>query len=701
VSGLALAIALAGGSDPDPAQAQQPRSAIYLPRLAHGVEPRLRLAAQLGGTRYGLVQEDRWAYAMVGPRLVVLDLADPARPRRVGESAPVPGWYIWGMRLTAHQDHVYVLVNERYASRLVVFNVSDRSQPRLVAALMINVGPSDLAVVGDTLVITADEALEVLDISVPDRPRLAAPVPQERDMREVAVWSRGPLLVLASQRVLVGATSGLPLDIYASDAPGTLRHVSSLVLETALWGSSTLLPAEPLSGYGDLLLVRGREVVAIVDLADPATPRYAGLVGLIDRVRAIDSDGERLYMVVEDTQAWEIVLYEVAVDSQDPARWTRRELDRWPREVWVEGGLGQGRLLLAPRDEPEGGSSLLVHGLPGDSPAAGVAVTLAALPGTGPMRREGDRLYVVSAAGWVEIEPGRGCDRQWLHVLDLAADGEIRPRGGTLLPLGFAAGTCEQVRFAVSQRHVYVLNSEGLVVLDATDPAHIRRVGLLADLPTGDLVADGERLYHSTCGRLQVVDLHRPAQPGLAGSVDLCLGPQALAAGRGRLVGIGACTQVGMWGQNGPYCLVTVDIRDPHAPRIAGRLEILPAFLGIFDARIALDGNIAWAQAPCIYRCVEDEELTNPIRAVDVSDLSRPRLLGQVWDQDLMGLLAARDGLLITSFRWGTPRAYDARDLAAPRVMPSPLMDAGVAVLASGRVIMSGTDGVASWLVDR
>ncbi len=45
---------------------------------------------QIGGVTYAVAVQGTYAYIGVGPRLVILDVSDPARPRMVGRTAPPP-----------------------------------------------------------------------------------------------------------------------------------------------------------------------------------------------------------------------------------------------------------------------------------------------------------------------------------------------------------------------------------------------------------------------------------------------------------------------------------------------------------------------------------------------------------------------------------------------------------------------------------
>ena len=51
----------------------------------------ISLVGQIGGATYAVAVAGHYAYVGVGPRLVILDVADPSHPILVGQTAPLPG----------------------------------------------------------------------------------------------------------------------------------------------------------------------------------------------------------------------------------------------------------------------------------------------------------------------------------------------------------------------------------------------------------------------------------------------------------------------------------------------------------------------------------------------------------------------------------------------------------------------------------
>ncbi len=73
---LALAVGMALGAGSGPRAAAQGQN--------------VELVGQIGGPVRAVAVQGRYAYIGVGPRLVVVDVSNPAAPRKVGESGVLP-----------------------------------------------------------------------------------------------------------------------------------------------------------------------------------------------------------------------------------------------------------------------------------------------------------------------------------------------------------------------------------------------------------------------------------------------------------------------------------------------------------------------------------------------------------------------------------------------------------------------------------
>ncbi len=94
-------------------------SPATLQQGVHNVE----LVGQLGGAVRAVAIRDNYAYIGVGPRLVILDISNPAQPAAVGQSVVLPG-IVEGVAVAGD----YACLANWY-SGLRIVDVSDPAQP--------------------------------------------------------------------------------------------------------------------------------------------------------------------------------------------------------------------------------------------------------------------------------------------------------------------------------------------------------------------------------------------------------------------------------------------------------------------------------------------------------------------------------------------------------------------------------------------
>ena len=112
------------------------------------------------------------AYVGVGGRLEVLDVADPAQPKRIGRSPLLSGRT---GTVAVRGDFAFVDTNRA----VTVVGLRDPSRPRPAAVIPMDGTVLQLAVLGDTLaalVLYGEEpaGLRLVDIRRPEAPRPAA-----------------------------------------------------------------------------------------------------------------------------------------------------------------------------------------------------------------------------------------------------------------------------------------------------------------------------------------------------------------------------------------------------------------------------------------------------------------------------------------------------------------------------------------------
>ena len=120
---------------------------------------------QIGGATLAVAVQGRYAYVGVGPRLVVVDVGDPARPVEVGRTGVLPGVV---QDVAVSGTYAYVADRDR---GLRVIDVSDPSSPREVGFYDPLGYASGVAVSGSYAYVADGSGLRVIDVSNPSSPR--------------------------------------------------------------------------------------------------------------------------------------------------------------------------------------------------------------------------------------------------------------------------------------------------------------------------------------------------------------------------------------------------------------------------------------------------------------------------------------------------------------------------------------------------
>lgn len=131
------------------------------PLLLAGAEDgvTLELVAQLRGTTYAVHVIGDYAYIGEGPRLVILDISDPANPTEVGRTDVLRG-VVWGLYIVG--DYAYVAAGP---DGLRVISVADKANPIEVGFLDTPGWAYGVHVVGDYAYVADEEGgLRVISV---------------------------------------------------------------------------------------------------------------------------------------------------------------------------------------------------------------------------------------------------------------------------------------------------------------------------------------------------------------------------------------------------------------------------------------------------------------------------------------------------------------------------------------------------------
>jgi hypothetical protein len=286
---------------------------------------------QLGDVSAAVAVSGRLAYAGIGSRLVVLDVADPASPAAVGQTAPLPG-PVSSVVLSGTRAYV-----ADWNGGLHVVDVSDPASPAEVGFHDTPGNAQDVAVAGDTIYVAdGNGGLCVVDMSNPaspsevgfyDTPGFARGVALAADYAYVADgWS--------GLRVVDVSTPTSPSEVGCYDTPGYARGVV------------------PAGGYA-YVADRGGGL-RVIDVSHSTSPAEVGMH---------DTPGEAASVVVSDTTAYvadgDSGLH--VIDVSNPSRPVElgfRDTPGWAADVAVSGAYvyvadtGGGLIILRLAGEP-------------------------------------------------------------------------------------------------------------------------------------------------------------------------------------------------------------------------------------------------------------------------------------------------------------------------------------------------------------
>ncbi|MGB3060945.1 MAG: hypothetical protein WBE17_14535, partial [Anaerolineae bacterium] len=157
--------------------AQQTTVALYLPVIGQRSQPYPAPIGQIGGQALAVAVLGDYAYVGVGPRLLIVDIHDPAAPQVVGQS-----WFLTFQEVrdiavvhepASHSDAAassapgetlaYVAARSR---GLHIFNVSDPAHPVLRGSYYNQLDALGVAVVGSLAYVAAGwSGLQIFDVS--------------------------------------------------------------------------------------------------------------------------------------------------------------------------------------------------------------------------------------------------------------------------------------------------------------------------------------------------------------------------------------------------------------------------------------------------------------------------------------------------------------------------------------------------------
>lgn len=575
--------------------------------------PSLQLAGQFGGSSNAVAADGHYAYLNVGPRLVVVDIADPARPAVAGRSSPLPGFEA----LSVSRGYAYVAAG---AGGLRVLDVSNPAAPVEVTA-MASVAPAwGTAIAGAYLYLAADDGLHIFDLSDPAAPRAASFFATRDVAHDVAV--AGSLAYVAesySQGDASPDRGGLRM-IDITD-PASPREVGFYPLNPASFPAIDARDA-PRGAYsvavlGDYAYVTYRALkdgaVHVVDVSDPSRParagEYRGYIAYVSRLCAVERAG-RVFVYAGTGPNYGLL----ALDVTDPAH-----------PAQLEDGVPGMTVAVLPLDDrlltADGNGGLHVASIA--DPAHPVEV--------GAYRTLGNARKVVVSGRRAYVADGLR-DLWTFDITDPANP----------VPLGAYAVDGSIQQLAARGDIVFIAaETSGLLIVDFSDPAHPRQLAAYQrDGLVYGVAVDGDYAYAGGYGFFLVLDVAAPEAPTATGSMTSTerIGPVFAAERRA------------YFGSRGVHI---VSVKDP----------LHPAEVAVYSAAEAI-GTMA----------VSGERLYagagNRLLIIDVSRAAAPARLGELALPTRAGAIAVTDGYVFAAGE-GVLHAISVGAPAAPQILAS------------------------------
>lgn len=592
------------------------------PALALAASPQadaknIALAGQIGGAIRAVAVAGRYAYVGIGPRLVILDISDPAHPTFAGQTPPLADNI---SEVAMAGSYAYVTAG----NALWAVAISAATAPVVAAAYDLP-GAGHVAVNGGYAYVTAGRTLTILDVSRPGA--LTQVGAYAAPWAIVAVAAAGDHVYLGCYEF--SEWGGMRGGIVAVDVSNPAAPVSA--------GTYTAIQApRDIVVTGSLAYVVGDGGLHVLSVAEPATPLEIGALSLDLRAADLAVAGSFAYIGAGSSVQ--------VVRITNPAA-------------------------------PVASGSLTTFQDISDIAAAGRYAYVAdltrfqvidnALPATPAITGSYGRLTrarTVSATGTYAFVTGGVSALSILNAGPPFAASEISTTSGTDL-IGPAV---------VAGRYAYVVSRTGFVVFDIEDPAAPVAIGAhQTPGPVRNLAVAGHLIYSAEERRgLRIIDVADPAAPQEIGALDT---PE-LAVYDVAVAGNLAYVADGYDGAQGG--LRILDVTDPHVPVEIGAFKSAGFAFGV-----RLAGELAYITYEgdrADHKTVRIVDVKNPAAPLEIGSIrsgGTPRAraewlpLGLAVHGDLLYLLSGSSYMGIFNPPAELPsylEVYDVWNPAAP-----------------------------------
>ena len=549
-----------------------------------GMNHKLSLQGQIGGSSYAVDVQGNFAYLGVGPRIYVLDTSNPTAPKFMGQSGVMPGVV---RSVIASGNYVYVADGKGY---LRVIDVSDPTQPTEVASLVEHSYAQGLALDGTTLYIADNPfGLRVVDVSDPLNPR---------KIGEVKIpGAASSVDIDGSRAFLAGSTDENNLVVIDISNPAQPVKTASIVIPEA--EGSVVYAVKVRDNYAYVAV--GSPGLIVVDISDPAQPIKAGAF-LTIWADGLVIEGNSLYL----TDATEGIYVLDISDPKNPFRTGLLSLKLFQQEVPGQRNMviQNGKVFLA-----NGNQGLLVTD-------ASLQPTLTGrfdvpLPGADlDVLVDNDIAYVIA-------------DLLGLYTIDVSNPTQPSQLGFDISRISGISVLRTPRGIALNGQYAYIADiNDGFSVYDISDPSNLIELSRI-EKPQGmtDVAVSGNYAYVSmqehekreTRGML-VYDVSNPSQPIQVGFVNTDHSSMAVAL-QGNYAYLPEFIELKETGQ--PSDLFVFDISNPASPVEAGKADTTVNAPNAMS--IEVDGKYAYVG-----------DIKQGLRIFDISNPAAPAEVGSL-----------------------------------------------------------------------
>jgi hypothetical protein len=567
---------------------------------------------QIGGVSYALEVQGNMAYLGVGPRLYLLDITDPASPKKISQS-PEVGAAILDIVVNGNLVYLSTMIN------LSVVDLTEPAQPKLVTQII----PAKLKLPLSYWIVQSgtmlygfwSNKLGIYDLSLPSQPSPAGEYTLDWEVMEVVPVSRDntPYLYIAGE--------GGHFQVLDITQPLVPKLVGETIVEFLEESQEPHPSLNMISAVGNFAYITSwNNGFLVMDVTDLTSPRQRGIYTVTPQEDAVVSDGKYAYLaddliglrVMDVTNPDQLVeISDVAYDLAGKCvagLGDHRGISLRDGKVYVA-SLNQGMAVfnVAKAQKPK-------------------------LLGSYTAPAPGEISRLIQVDHWLYALG----DKVGLRLLDISDPGNPIETG--FVDSSNNIGWRTPTDLSLYQNYIYVADiNHGFFINNISDAYQPRQVNAYYTYDwkprkkvVGQLSIAGSTLYLPICNyysnssdtqgsqaggqiaqsecQLSIMDLVNPGAPNIVKEMDLPFSAESILASEEYLYLVGA--------EN----LLIMDIRDPFTPNQLSNSK-LPVER-FFSSRLHLNGNLLYMGSPIGNTIVMD--ITDPVNPVEFKFADSP-----------------------------------------------------------------------------